>query len=60
VNYLAIASRAYLGNPKVATVFVYQLVDDRYQAQSFTGSTRIISPTFSELQLTVEQILEQA
>jgi len=60
VDYLAIASRAYLGNPKVATVFVHQLVDDRYQAQSFTGSTRIISPTFSELQLTVEQILEQA
>ncbi|MFM6219754.1 MAG: Uma2 family endonuclease, partial [Dolichospermum sp.] len=27
VDYLAIASRSYLGNPKLPTVFVYQLVD---------------------------------
>lgn len=59
VDYLAIASRAYLGNPKVPTVFVYQLVDGKYQLSSFKGSDRIISSTFSELQLTVEQILAQ-
>lgn len=57
VDYLAIASRAYLGNPKMPTVFVYSLENDRYIVQSFRGSDRIISPTFPELELTVEQII---
>ena len=57
VDYVAIASRSILGNPKLPTVFVYQLVDGKYQASSFKNSERIISPTFPELQLTVEQIL---
>ncbi|HEY9691296.1 MAG TPA: Uma2 family endonuclease [Oculatellaceae cyanobacterium] len=56
VDYLAIAARSYLGNPKVATIFVYQLVDRKYQLQRFTGSERIISATFPELNLTVEQV----
>lgn len=30
VDYLVIASRAYLGNPKLPTIFVYQLVDGQY------------------------------
>ncbi len=57
VDYLAIASRAYLGNPKVPTIFVYQLVEDQYQVQSFTVDERIVSPTFPELNITVEQVL---
>ena len=57
VDYLAIASRNYLGNPKVPTVFVYQLIDGQYQVQAFKGSDRIISPTFPELQITVEQVV---
>lgn len=56
VDYLAIASRSYLGNPKEPTVFVYHLVDGKYQASSFKDSERIISPTFPELELTAEQI----
>ncbi|PSB45516.1 hypothetical protein C7B80_16815 [Cyanosarcina cf. burmensis CCALA 770] len=60
VDYLAIGPRSYLGNPKLPTVRVHQLVDGKYQFSTFTGSERIISPTFTELQLTVEQILEQA
>ncbi|GAA6618899.1 Uma2 family endonuclease [Scytonema sp. NUACC26] len=58
VDYLAIGSRVYLGKPKVPTVFVYQL-DDKgiYQPTAYRGSERIISPTFPELHLTVEQIL---
>ena len=60
VDYLAIASRAYLGNPKAPTVFVYQLIDAKYQVKSFTGSAQIVSSTFPDLELTVEQILEQA
>ncbi|OUL37603.1 hypothetical protein BV372_01190 [Nostoc sp. T09] len=57
VDYLAIASRTYLGNPKLPTVFVYQLIDGQYQVQKFTGNDRIISATFPELQITVKQIV---
>jgi Uma2 family endonuclease len=57
VDYLAIASRAYLGNPKLPTVFVYQLIDGKYQAHKFTENERIISATFPELNLTVQQIV---
>ena len=57
VDYLAIASRAYLGNPKLPTVFVHQLIDGQYQVQKFTGNDRIISATFPELQITVKQIV---
>jgi Uma2 family endonuclease len=57
VDYLAIASRAYLGNPKIPTVFVYYLENGSYLVQSFTGNERIISKTFPELEITVEQIV---
>lgn len=58
VDYLAIGSRDYLGNPKIPTVFVYQLNDGVYQVTAFRGYDRIISPTFPELELTVDEILE--
>ncbi|WP_341526761.1 Uma2 family endonuclease [Nostoc sp. UHCC 0302] len=57
VDYLAIASRAYLGNPKLPTVFVYQLIDGLYQVQKFTNNDRILSTTFPELAVTVEQVV---
>jgi Uma2 family endonuclease len=58
VDYLAIASRSYLGNPKVPAVFVYLLDEnDVYRSQIYRGDNCIISATFSELNLTVEQIL---
>ncbi|MEH2275925.1 MAG: Uma2 family endonuclease [Nostoc sp.] len=57
VDYLAIASRAYLGNPKFPTIFVYQLVDGEYQVQKFTSNDRIISTTFPELALTVKELI---
>lgn len=57
VDYLAIASKTYREYPKVPTVFVYQLLNGQYQAQPFKGSERIISPTFPELELTVEEIV---
>lgn len=58
VDYLAIASRAYLGNPKVPTVFVFSLdKNGRYQQVQFRGNERIVSPTFPELFLTAEQVL---
>lgn len=60
VDYLAIASRNYLGNPKVTTVFVHQLIDGQYQVQAFKGNERIISPTFPELEITVEQVVQSS
>ena len=61
VDYLAIGSRNYLGNPKVPTVFVYQLgADGVYQFTAYRGSERIVSPSFPDLELTVEQILNRS
>lgn len=58
VDYLAIASRSILGNPKLPTVFVYQLINDKYQVSCFKNSDHIVSDTFPELNLTVEQICQ--
>jgi len=58
VDYLAIASRSYLGNPKLPTIFVYELIDGKYQVNAFTGTEKIISPTFSELNITVEDVIK--
>lgn len=57
VDYLAIASRFYLGNPKQASVFVYRLVDGEYLGQRFTGSDLIISSIFLQLKIAVEEIV---
>jgi Uma2 family endonuclease len=58
VDYLAIGSRDFLGNPKVPTVFVYLLdAKGNYQRSDFKGSDRIVSQTFPELTLTAEQII---
>ncbi|MBP0016628.1 MAG: Uma2 family endonuclease [Cyanobacteria bacterium SBLK] len=58
VDYLAVASRSYLGNPKVPTIFVYQLEQGKYKTQKFTGEEKIVSGVFPELTLTVAQILK--
>jgi Uma2 family endonuclease len=58
VDYLAIGSRNYLGNPKIPTVFVYQLNEQGiYESTAFQADQRIISPTFPELTLTMNQLL---
>ncbi len=59
VDYLAIGSRTYLGNPKTPTVFVYLLNESGvYQLTAFKGDDRILSHTFPELTLTMNQILD--
>ncbi|MEP0915547.1 Uma2 family endonuclease [Leptolyngbya sp. DQ-M1] len=58
VDYLAIGSRTYLGNPKTPTVFVYLLDESGvYQSTAFKEDDRILSRTFPELTLTLNQIL---
>lgn len=58
VDYKAIASREFLGNPKIPTIFV-NLLDEtgKYKTSKFTGEDKIISRTFPELDLTAAQIL---
>ncbi|TAG66353.1 MAG: Uma2 family endonuclease [Oscillatoriales cyanobacterium] len=57
IDYLALGSRNYLGNPKEPTVFVYLLDENGvYQMTAFRGNERIISRTFPELALTAEQV----
>ena len=59
VDYLAIASRSYLGNPKLPTVFVYLLDNNGvYQAKAYQEEEPIISKIFPELKLTTAQIIE--
>ncbi len=58
VDYLAIASREFLGNPKVPTVFVNLLDENgKYQTTKFIGDDKINSRTFPELNLTAAEIL---
>ena len=58
VDYLALGSRTYLGNPKKLTVFVYLLDNNqKYKCTRFHGSDPIISQTFPQLKLSVEKIL---
>ncbi|WP_271253562.1 Uma2 family endonuclease [Pseudanabaena sp. Chao 1811] len=58
VDYLAIASREFLGNPKIPTVFVNLLDENgKYQTTRFTGDDKINSRTFPEIDLTAAAIL---
>lgn len=59
VDYLAIASRSYLGNPKRPTTFVHLLNEQgRYETQAYVADEHILSATFPQLDLTMNQILE--
>ena len=58
VDYLALGSRTYLGDPKQPSIFVFRLdPEGKYQYTRFQGSDRLISPAFPELDLIVDQIL---
>jgi Uma2 family endonuclease len=58
VDYLGIGGRRYIGSPKQPTFTVCTLVDGEYELQQFRGGDRIISPLFSGLSLTVDQVFK--
>ncbi|OCQ96027.1 hypothetical protein BCD64_11755 [Nostoc sp. MBR 210] len=58
VDYAALGGRRFIGNPKQPTISVYTLVDGEYQVQQFRNHERLVSQTFPELNLTVEQIFQ--
>ena len=53
---MGLGGRRYIGNPKQPTFSVYQLIDGEYQVSQFRGSDRVVSPTFGQLNLSVQQI----
>jgi Uma2 family endonuclease len=55
-DYLGLGGRRYIGNPKQPTFSVYHLIDGEYQVSQFRGSDRVVSPTFGQLNLSVQQI----
>ncbi|MGB5961303.1 MAG: Uma2 family endonuclease, partial [Coleofasciculaceae cyanobacterium] len=59
-DYLGLGGRRYIGTPKQPTFSVYQLVDQEYQVSLFRQDERILSPSFPELNLTLNQILNTA
>ncbi|WP_414530632.1 Uma2 family endonuclease [Nodularia chucula] len=58
VDYAAFGGKRFIGNPKQPTISVYCLVEGEYQLTQFRGNDRIQSLTFSELNLTAEQVLQ--
>jgi Uma2 family endonuclease len=58
VDYLGIGGRRYIGSPKQPTLTVCTLGEGEYELQQFRGDDRIVSPTFPNLPLTVNQIFQ--
>ncbi|MCM0591006.1 MAG: Uma2 family endonuclease [Gloeotrichia echinulata DVL01] len=58
VDYAALGGRKFIGNPKVPTIFVCELIDGEYQMTPFRDNDRIVSPTLAQLNLTVQQIFD--
>jgi len=58
IDYAAYGARKFIGNPKLPTISIYELIDGEYQVTQFRGDTHIVSSTFPELNLTAEQIFQ--
>ncbi|MER3432796.1 MAG: hypothetical protein C4288_05025 [Leptolyngbya sp. ERB_1_1] len=58
VDYAAQGGRRFLGNPKLPTLWICELIEGEYQMNPFRENDRILSPTFPDLHLTAEQIFQ--
>ena len=47
----------WIVDPRESQVTVFRLVEDLYEGQKLVGGALVVSPTFPELRLTVDQIL---
>ncbi|MCY7282346.1 MAG: Uma2 family endonuclease [Cyanobacteria bacterium CAN_BIN43] len=56
VDYAGLGGRQFIGNPKQPTFSVYNIMDGEYDVQRFRAGDSILSPTFPELNLTVDQV----
>jgi Uma2 family endonuclease len=57
-DYKALGGRKFIGNPKQPTIFVCELIDGEYEMTPFRNTDRIVSPTFPQLNLTVQQVFD--
>jgi Uma2 family endonuclease len=58
VDYAALGGREYIGKPKQPTILVCCLDEGEYQVRKFQSSDGVVSPTFPELNLTVQEIFQ--
>lgn len=58
VDYAALGGRNFIGNPKQPTISICTLVEEEYQINKFQNGDRLISQTFPELNLTVNQVFQ--
>jgi Uma2 family endonuclease len=56
VDYLGLGGRNFIGHPKQPTISVYYLVDGEYDLHQFRSSELISSPTFPELELSIDRV----
>lgn len=56
LDYLGLGVKRFIGSPKKPTIGVYELINGEYRVNQFRECERIISPTFSELNLTAQQV----
>jgi len=59
-DYAGLGGRDLIGNPKQPTFFVCELVDGEYVKNLFRGSNVIVSPSFPNLNFTVQQVFDAA
>ena len=56
-DYLGLGGIRHIGKPKQPTLSICTLIDGEYEINLFRGNNAIVSPTFPNLNLTAEQIL---
>jgi Uma2 family endonuclease len=56
VDYLGLGGRNFIGYPKQPTISVYYLVDGEYDLHQFRSSEIIKSPTFPDLELSIDRM----
>ncbi|MDX2215202.1 MAG: Uma2 family endonuclease [Oculatellaceae cyanobacterium bins.114] len=57
-DYAGLGGTRHIGNPKQPTLSICTLVDGEYEIQPLRGDQAIVSPTFPNLTLTAEQVLQ--
>ncbi len=60
VDYAALGSREFIGDPKQPTIFVCELIDGEYRKKMYRGNDLIISPLFPDINLTAQQVFNAA
>jgi Uma2 family endonuclease len=57
VDYLGLGGRNFIGHPKQPTISVYYLVDGEYDLHQFRSNEMIKSPTFPDLELSIDLLI---